>query len=54
MDVILSRKIINFVEVMHRKKKVTGRDYKGTPRESFWLMSRYLRDNGIITVDGVN
>jgi len=54
MDVILSRKIYDFVNTIYINKKVTGRDFKGMNRSQFWLMSRYLRDNGIITVNGIN
>jgi hypothetical protein len=54
MDIILSRKIYHFVKTIYENKKVTGRDFKGMNRSQFWLMSRYLRDNGIITVNGVN
>ncbi|MEM2919003.1 MAG: hypothetical protein QXY62_05860 [Candidatus Altiarchaeota archaeon] len=54
MDLILTKKILEFLEVIHKKQKVTGKDYKGMPIERFWAMTRYLRNNGLIKIGDIN
>jgi|GEM_PF-3320836 hypothetical protein len=54
MEILITKKIINFLETIREKKKVTGKDYSKMHREQYWLITRYLRDNGIIIVDGIN
>jgi len=55
MDLILSRKILLFIETLYPDKKVTKDDFRRTlPLLSYYGISAYLRDNGIITLHTVN
>jgi DNA-binding HxlR family transcriptional regulator len=52
---MLSRKILLFIETLYPDKKVTKDDFRRTlPLLSYYGISAYLRDNGIITLHTVN
>jgi DNA-binding HxlR family transcriptional regulator len=55
MDLIMSRKMLLFIETMHPDKKVTKDDFRRTlPLLSYYGISAYLRDNEIIKLHDVN
>lgn len=55
MDLIISKKIILFIETIHPDKKVTKDDFRRTlPLLSYYGISAYLRDNNIIKLFDVN
>jgi len=55
MDLVLSRKIIDFVKVLNNKNNgATKDDFKGYPLLSYYAISKYLRENNLIKCVGVN
>jgi len=53
MEIILSAKVIKFEETVYEKKKVT-RDDINMPLLSYYALSKYLKSNNLIEVNGVN
>jgi predicted transcriptional regulator len=55
MDLILTRKIMTFIETIYPDKKVTKDDFrKSLSFASYYGLSSYLRANGIITLHTVS
>jgi len=54
MDIIVTKRIIKFVEIFHRKGEVCRQDFKGIPLLSYYALMKYFRENGLIKCNGVN